>query len=94
MMNESAWGRQHRQSSQGQDAANRDAAMIVDAFTAWLDGRLRERAVRHLAAAVDAVDKGDGVTLVVRVPKGNTGTAEVTAYPAKAQVFVDSAPIA
>lgn len=93
-MNESAWGRQHRRTGQGSDAANQGAAMIVDAFTAWLDGRLRERAVRHLAAAVDAVDKGDGATLVVRIPKGGTATVEVTAYPAKAQVFVDSAPIA
>lgn len=92
MMNESAWGRQHRWSGQGLDAANRDAAMIVDAFTAWLDGRLRERALRHLAAAVDAVDKGEGATVVIRIPRG-TATVEVTAYPAKAQVLVDSPPI-
>lgn len=68
--------------------------MILDAFTDWLDGRLRERGQRHLAAAVAAVDAGDGVILVVRIPKGQTATVEVTAYPAKAQVLVDSPPIA
>lgn len=66
---------------------------VVDAFTAWLGGRLRERALRHLTAGVQAVDDGDGVTLVIRIPKGNTATVEVTAYPPKAQVLVDAPPI-
>lgn len=66
---------------------------LTQAFTDWLGGRLRERGTRHLDAAVAAVEDGDGVTLVIRIPRGNTATVDITAYPAKAAVLVDSAPI-